>query len=51
MKMDGIAGFVLLALIVCGALRLLNVVLYRIGGIGVLIALLALAYGFVRKNV
>lgn len=50
MKMDGIAGFALIALIVCGALRLLNVVLYRIGGIGVLIALLALAYGFVRKN-
>lgn len=50
MKLNGIAGFVLLALTVCGALRLLNVVLYRAGGIGVLIALLALGYGFIRKN-
>ncbi len=46
----GIAGIVLLALILCGSLRLLNIVLYRIGGIGVMIAVLALAYGMIRKR-
>ena len=46
----GIAGIVLLALAVCGSLRLLNVVLYRLGGVGVMAALLALAYAVIRKR-
>ena len=46
----GIAGVVLLALIVCGSLRLLNGVIYRLGGIGVMVALLALGYAVIRKR-
>ena len=41
---------VLLALAVYGALRMLNVVLYRAGGIGVIIAVLALAYAVMRNR-
>ena len=40
----GVTGIVLLALIVCSSLRLLNGVIYRLGGIGVMAAILALAY-------
>ena len=46
----GIAVVVLFALILCSSLRLLNVILYRVGGIGVLVAILALAYGIIRKR-
>ena len=46
----GVTGIVLLALIVFASLRLLNSVLYRIGGIGVMIAILALAYAILRKR-
>ena len=45
-----IAAAVLAALILCRPLRLLNAVLYRIGGIGVLIVLAALAYTFIRRR-
>ena len=31
----GVTGIVLLALIVCSSLRLLNGVIYRLGGIGI----------------
>ena len=46
----GITGVVLLALIVCSSLRLLNGVIYRLGGIGVMAAILALAYAIIRKR-
>ena len=45
-----VTGVVLLALIVCSSLRLLNGVLYRLGGIGVMVAILALAYAIIRKR-
>ena len=45
-----ITGIVVAALALCGALRLLNAVLYRAGGIGVLIAVLALGYAAFRKK-
>ena len=46
----GVTGVVLLALIVCSSLRLLNGVIYRLGGIGVMVAILALAYAIIRKR-
>ena len=46
----GVTGIVLLALIVCSSLRLLNGVIYRLGGIGVIAAILALAYAIIRKR-
>ena len=46
----GVTGVVLLALIVCSSLRLLNGVIYRLGGIGVMAAILALAYAIIRKR-
>jgi hypothetical protein len=46
----GITGVVLLALIVCASLRLFNAILYKLGGIGVLVAILALAYAVVRRR-
>ena len=45
----GVTGIVLVVLIVCYSLRLLNGVLYRLGGIGILAALAVLAYRFIRK--
>ncbi len=46
----GVTGVVLLALIVCSSLRLLNGVIYRLGSIGVMAAILALAYAIIRKR-
>ena len=46
----GVTGVVLLAQIVCSSLRLLNGVIYRLGGIGVMVAILALAYAIIRKR-
>ena len=45
-----IMAVVLAALILCRSLRLLNAVLYRLGGIGILIALAALVYTFIRRS-
>ena len=44
-----IAGIVLAVYILSRTLGLLNAVLYRAGGLGVLIAVLALVYVLVRK--
>ena len=46
----GVTGIVLLALIICSSLWLLNGVIYRLGGIGVMAAILALAYAVIRKR-
>lgn len=46
----GVTGVVLLALIVCSSLRLPNGVLIRLGGVGVMAAILALAYAIIRKR-
>ena len=45
-----IMAVVLAALILCRSLRLLNAVLYRLGGFGILIALAALVYTFIRRS-
>ena len=46
----GVTAVVLLALIVCSTLRLLDGMMIRAGGIGVMAALLALAYAIIRKR-
>ena len=46
----GVTVVVLLTLIVCSSLRLLNGVIIRLGGISVMVALLALAYAIIRKR-
>ena len=46
----GVTVVVLLTLIVCSSLRLLNGVIIRLGGIGVMVALFALAYAIIRKR-
>lgn len=46
----GVTVVVLLTLIVCSSLRLLNGIIIRLGGIGVMVALLALAYAIIRKR-
>ena len=45
------AAGVLAVLVLCRAFRLLNGVLWRIGRIGILIALLALGYGLLRSRI
>lgn len=45
-----IAAGVLAVLVLCRAFRLLNGVLWRIGRIGILIALVAVAYGLFRSR-
>ncbi len=44
-----IAAAAVLVLALSGALRLLNVVIWRMGGVGALIAVFALAYIVIRK--
>ena len=44
-----IAAVAVLALALSGVLRLLNVVIWRMGGVGVTIAVFALAYAVIRK--
>ena len=45
-----IAATVLGVLVLGGASRLLNGVVWRVGKIGILIALFALVYSFIRKK-
>ena len=46
----GITIAVLVTLAVCGTLRLLSALTYKIGGIAVVVAIAALAYAIVRKR-
>ena len=45
-----IAAAVLVVLVLSGAFRLLNGVIWRAGKIGVLIALFSLVYSFIRRK-
>ena len=45
-----ILAAVLIVLFLCGSLRFANVLLYRIGRIGIIAVLAMLVYGFVRKK-
>ncbi len=45
-----ILAAVLIVLLLCGSLRFANVLLYRIGRIGIIAVLVMLAYGFIRKK-